>query len=151
MHRIGAWFQAPFSSFAAGIASKMRRTWHRGHVKTETRYGTAYSTWPTPTRSGGHARSWCGGHYQHSGRDAAKAGVSQQTQGLAPLYPESWCGDHNQWSVTGLPRTVPPHKDTSIPDMPVCHCVGLHQKWAASADATTVTPRKGSGQPLALG
>ena len=36
MHRIGAWFQAPFSSFAAGIASKMRRTWHRGHVKTET-------------------------------------------------------------------------------------------------------------------
>ena len=35
MHLIGAWFQAPFSSFAAGIASKMRRTWHSGHVKTD--------------------------------------------------------------------------------------------------------------------
>ena len=46
MHRIGAWFQAPFSSFAAGIASKMRRTWHSGHVKLMHRYGAAYSTWP---------------------------------------------------------------------------------------------------------
>ena len=117
------------------------------------RYGAAYSTWPTPTRSGDHIRSWCGGHYQHSGRDAAKVGVSQRTRGLALLNPESWCGDHNQWSITGLPRTMPPHKDTSIPDMPVCHCVGLHQEWAASADATTVTPtlvgrEEARGSPL---
>ena len=32
---LGPGFQAPFSSFAAGIASKMRRTWHSGHVKTD--------------------------------------------------------------------------------------------------------------------
>ena len=104
------------------------------------RYGAAYSTWPTPTRSGDHIRSRCGGHYQHSGRDAAKIGVSQQTREAAPLNPESWCGDHNQRSSTWFPRTMPPHKDTSIPDMPVSHCVGLHQEWAASADATTVAP-----------
>ena len=104
------------------------------------RYGAAYSTWPTPTRSGDHIRSRCGGHYQHSGRDAAKIGVSQQTREAAPHNPESWCGDHNQRSSTWFPRTMPPHKDTSIPDMPVSHCVGLHQEWAASADATTVAP-----------
>ena len=114
------------------------------------RYGAAYSTWPTPTRSGDHIRSWCGGHYQHSGRDAAKVGVSQRTRGVAPLTLRAGVVNHR----------VPPYDAASQRHEHSRHA-GLSLRGLASgvgcqcrchnSSTNTGRERRGSGQPLAQG